>query len=218
MGLTLEELVQSWYEGTEDAEELTRRIVLLARPIAEQAARGLNLREADVEDVAQHACDKLVARLASSGEPVTSPKALVWRIAQNKARDLHRRRKTQNEGREKLKQEPSYLSARSADPETVWLEREKQERRRALLRAALEQAPENYRRVVVLHYLEELSVEAIADRYYQEAVEAGSVPEGDPAAVTKARRRARNRVDQQLKRGRDWLKKRIALALEKEGA
>jgi DNA-directed RNA polymerase specialized sigma24 family protein len=212
MATELKTLVDRWYaEGR--PLHLLDEIVELARPIAKNAARSSGLGEADSDDVAQHAIDKLAEQSKRPDVRIDRPDALVWRIAENKARDLHRRRKRRSEGDERLKRDPTVTGGHVASPEELHLDRENANQVQAIVRDALRVAPDNYKRVLELHFIEGVAIEAIAARYYEEM--RGEVDTKDPVAVRQAQKRARDRVDQHLTRGKRWLAQRVAHARSK---
>jgi RNA polymerase sigma factor (sigma-70 family) len=173
------------------------------------------MRDADVEDVAQHVGHQLAAALKRSGPRMDRPEALIWRIAENKARDIHRKRARHGQGQERLKHDPTAIDEHVASPEELYLDRESASRLQGIVRDALSAAPETYKRVIELHFIEGLTIEEIAARYYEESRE--EVDTEDPVALQAAHKRARNRVDQHLTRGKRWLAQRLADALAKEG-
>ncbi len=210
----LNELLDRWYE--ERSEPLLDDILRAARSVAERAAIATGVRDADVDDVAQHAANQLAAALKRSGVRVTRADALVWRVAENKARDIHRHHSRRGAVQDRLQHDPTVLGKAVESPEELYLDRENTDRRHAIVRDALTTAPETYRRVIDLHFFEGLAIEEIAARYYDET--RGEIDTADPVAVQAAQKRARNRVDQHLTRGKRWLAQRLADALAKEGA
>ncbi|NOY92982.1 MAG: sigma-70 family RNA polymerase sigma factor [Deltaproteobacteria bacterium] len=199
-----------------NVRSLATEIVAAASPIAVRAARALNLRQHDVEDVAQHASAKLVEMLERGERPRGNVEALVWRMAENRSRDIHRARKRRTDGKQRLTQELRTANQSSPNPEAIWLTRERQAWAQTIVRDALEEAPKLYRIAIRRHYLEGVPVEELANGYYATLVAAGEVNEADPASAQAAARKARNRADQHLKRGRDWLRRRLAEHLDKD--
>lgn len=214
MPAQLEELLGRWYE--ERSEPSLERVLDVARSVAARAAIATGMHDADVDDVAQHAANQLAVAVKRSGPRVHRPEALIWRVAENKARDVHRRRARQGQGQERLRHDPTAPVEHVASPEELYLDRENASRLREIVRDALSVAPETYKRVIELHFIEGLPIEEIAARYYEESL--GEVDTADPVAVQAAHKRARNRVDQHLTRGKRWLAQRLADALAKEGA
>lgn len=210
----LKGLLDRWYE--ERSEPVLGEILRVARPLAARAAAATGVQGADVDDVAQHATSQLAASLKRGGPRVDRPEALIWRMAENKARDIHRKRSRQGDGLERIKHDPTAFERRVVSPEELYLDRENASRLEEIVRDALSVAPQTYKRVIELHFIEGLAIEEIAARYYDETRD--EVDTGDPVAVQQAQKRARNRVDQHLTRGKRWLAQRLADALAKEGA
>ena len=213
---TLSELVDRCSSGATVVRSLASDIVQASSPIATRAARALNLDTHDAEEVAEFASTKLVQMLERGERPRGSAEALVWRMAENRSRDLHRARRRRADGKERLAQELEAASATSSDPETLWLSRERQAWAQTVVREALEEAPKTYRVAIRRHYLEGIPIEALADEHYAEMLAAGDVDEQDPTSVRSAEKKARNRADQHLKRGRDWLRRRLAKCLDED--
>lgn len=211
MGTPLEPLVEHWYE--ERSEAHLAKVLHEARRVAERAAIATGMRDADVDDVAQHAAQKLAASLHAPGR-VDRPGALVWRIAENKARDVHRQRARQGERRARLERDPTVTEAQATSPEEMYLHEENAGRLQDIVRDAVSAAPASYKRVIDLHFMQGVTIEEIAERYYAASI--GEVDTGDVAAVHLAKRRARNLVDQHLTRGKRWIAQRIADALAEE--
>ena len=215
----LDDLIQGWIAATAVAERERRvaAIVGAAAVVAVRAARMNGISDEDAEDVAQHTCAKLVQHLSNGGRFTTSASAFVWRVAENRARDLHRSRKRTSEGNARLLAEVEVEQASAADPRARWADAERQRFVVGIVRDALLVAPENYRTVIQRHYIDGEPIEDLAETYYRRKVDAGEVDVTDPRAVGIARKKARDLVDQHLKRGRDWLQKRILAAMEGEG-
>jgi DNA-directed RNA polymerase specialized sigma24 family protein len=72
------------------------------------------------------------------------------------------------------------------------------------VRAVIEQAPPSYRRIIEEVYGRGTPIEELAKRELDARVAAG---EEDTKA---ARKRARDAVDKQLQRARDWVRARVA--------
>ena len=102
--MELDDLIQGWIAATAVAERERRvaAIVGAATVVAVRAARMNGISDEDAEDVAQHTCAKLVQHLSNGGRFTTSASAFVWRVAENRARDLHRSRKRTSEGNARL--------------------------------------------------------------------------------------------------------------------
>lgn len=209
MGRELNELVEAWY-GEIDSPSLTRAVLEAARQLAVRAASGARMSDADADEVAQHCCDKLLPYLQR--ERVEKAEAWVWTVALNRVRDIQRREQRTAKRDASLRGEPSYLSARSADPEEFWIAHEEVAWRRERLKEALDAAPERYRTIVTRVYLEDVAVETIADEYYQEAAAEPGFASSDAALVEVTRKRARNRADQHVKRSIAWLRDYAAKA------
>ncbi|MCB9609774.1 MAG: sigma-70 family RNA polymerase sigma factor [Polyangiaceae bacterium] len=214
---TLDALVERYFGETTDVQALSLETAALVHPIAYRAACGMNLDGPDAEEVAQEVATKFVKRLESGERPRGNPEALLWRMAENRSRDVHRARKRQTQGKQRLGLELTATADVAPDAETVWLTRERQVRVEEIVREVLKEAPASYQNAIRSHYLEGVPVEELANANYAELVVAGEVDERDPASVREAERRARNRADQHLKRGRDWLRMRLHEQL-REGA
>jgi hypothetical protein len=90
------------------------------------------------------------------------------------------------------------------------LERERLEVMRARVRRLVADAPPNYRSVLERRLFEGELIEEIAEDEFRQRVVRGEVSTKDPAALTAARRAARNLIDQRLTRARRWLETRLA--------
>lgn len=183
--------------------QLLEPISLAAAQIALRAARGQGLSSEDSEDVAQASAMKLLTMIGRGESPVQA-EALVWRIAENKAKDAHRRRQSKQRGVDRLTNEVYAQSQSAEDAESLWLKREARDHAKKVVRKALTLAPENYR-VALEHHLDGLPVEMLAETFYATMVAEGAVARSDES-VSRAKKKARNRADQHLKRGKDWLR------------
>lgn len=210
----LDELVRTWKcpGGSAPPAELRNQIAGAAREIALRSARSFRLSTAEQEDIAQQISDRFVQRLLDGPQPVERAEALVWRMAENRARDVFRATTRRRNAFDRFATETASLPP-APDPETLWLDRERAQRAAHIVREALTQAPENYRVAIQRHWLEGEPVESLAEEYYRELrASAGQAPADDAVL----RKKARNRVDQHLKRGRDWLRKRLAEHLQQK--
>lgn len=219
----LDQLVEQWRTATAAARPLLERQMFdIARPLAVRAAKAQDLSKEDAADVAQLSCEKLLIYLRKGGEIVTRARGFVWRVASNAAIDLHRKRQRHDKGQKRLarelgdgtkmmsssgQQSPAQSSATNG--ESLWSGRERQQQLRTLVAELLSQAPDTYRRALQHIDMEEQPRELLVQEYYQQRVAAGEVDESDEAAVSHARRQERNRVDQHVKRGRDWLRRKL---------
>jgi DNA-directed RNA polymerase specialized sigma24 family protein len=203
-----------------ERDRLADAIAELARPIAVRAARCRGLNDEDADDVAQHSCSRLLTFLQEGGRVNENPEALVWRIAERVTLDVHRRRQRADARDQRWLAETTVAHETVENPRMFWETAENQLQAKAQVREALEEAPENYRVAIQRVYFDGEQAEDIADEYYRAKVAAGEVDETSTATREHARKQARNKIDQQLKRGRDWLRKRLLGKLqddEKEG-
>lgn len=163
-------------------------------------------------DLAQHVSDRFVRRLKERRLAPDRAEALVWRMAENRARDYFR---AAQRGRDAMDRFADELATQGSDPdpETLWLKRERKVWAERIVREVLASAPDNYRRAIERHWLNEESVEEMAEEYFRELVGEREVDAAEQAAL---RKRARNRVDQHLKRGRDWLRTRLSERLNED--
>lgn len=150
------------------------------------------------------------------GDNIPNAGGWVWKTSFNRTNDLHRANK-RTEKRNKRFLAESAPDLGRPDPVAFWATAESQLFVKGQVRDALAQAPDNYRRALQRHYFDGEAVEDIAEAYYLDMVSSGAVELADPTKVALARKQARNRIDQHLKRGRDWLKKHIAGANGEEG-
>lgn len=214
MGDTFDEAVVAWREGSTESSRRSgvglARVLEEARSLALRAARALNLSDEDAEDVAQDACVKLADKL-QGGDVLERPGAWVWSITQNRARDLHRKRGTRTRTADALKHDAAVGGERKADAESAWMSREDRDEAKALVAEVLDAAIDSHRRALRA-YLDHESIESLAESYASEALEAHAAAGEalDEDGEKALRKRARNRADQHLKRGRDWAKKYIA--------
>ena len=204
-----DKLLLEWVGAGADRPALEARLAELMRPIAFRAARSYRLEDADADDVAQRACQKILAFLQNGQRIETNADAFVWRTAENLARDLLRSRKRAKARADKTESDTVAL-AEPETPETRWLELEEREAIRERVRTVIDGSP--YEDVLRPHYIEEVSVEELADKRFRELVAQGNIDESDPVAAALEKRRARNLIDQRLKRGRIWLRKRLEKA------
>jgi RNA polymerase sigma factor (sigma-70 family) len=202
----LASLVGQWFRGIPVDPLLERAIVAAIGVVASRAARARNVPAADVDDVVQETCAKFFEVVRRMPGPPENPEGLVWRMAQNLALDLHRRHQRGAQRDERFRGEAGTAAEEAVGAESQWLSEERQRWLTEEVRAGLERAPESYRSALRRHYLEGVPIEQIAEGKYREMVAAGTVDERDPAAVHAARRKARNLIDQHLRRGRDWLR------------
>lgn len=209
MAEELDEVVEKWVSlpPGQERSAAERAMVELARPIAVRAAKSSKLSASDAEDLAQVACEKLLAYLDGGERIERKADALVWRIGSNLAVDLHRSRARERKKLERVGQEAKAGTHRSA-PEAFWLDLEQQKRSQAVVRELIEKAPGNYR-LALEREMAETPLEEVAADHYRKAVAAGKVDESDPLSVDRAKRNARNLADKHLSRGRDWLRERI---------
>lgn len=214
MSSALQQLVDRWYAEQRPAP-LQEPIATMARPLAMRAAATSGAVDGEVEDIAQHAVERFVKQLHRRDKRVDHADALLWRIAENKAKDGHRRRKRRDEGTERLLHDPTAFEDGPSSPERLYFEEENRKRLAETVKAALAKAPESYRRVIEDHFLNEIPIEDIAERYYAEIAE--DVDASDGPAVAAARKKARNRADQHLTRGKRWLKQRLADLMTEDG-
>ncbi len=210
---TLATLIASSSEHGHQQDDALQAVAAEVGAIAERAARSMSLDDASAHDVAQKVSAKLVEILVRR-ESVTNPDSYVWSMASNAARDLHRKTTRDRAGKDKLLAHDQVLGEPPMDPEAYWMEKERQAEMGAMLRAALHEAPDNYRRALEEHHLKGRPVEELADENYLALVDAGEVDENDDNSVAKARKKARNRADQHIKRGRDWLRKYLSEHME----
>ena len=191
-------------------EELTTQ----ARACATKAVASFReLTPADVDEVALHAAGALLVRLRDGAVP-DNPAGFVWRVALNRGRDLHRRIGRERVGRRSLEVHASIGADSVPTPEEAWLREERQLWVRDRVAALLARAPENYARAIRRHYLDGDTIDVIAEDLLKERV-AGR--ELDASALEDERTRARNLVDQHLKRGRLWFQRELAKLGDEEG-
>lgn len=214
MSSSLQQLVDRWYAEARPAP-LQGEIAEHARPLAVRAAASSGAKDAEVEDVAQHAIERFVRQLHRPDKRIDHADALLWRIAENKAKDGHRRRKRREEGQERLLRDPTAFDEPPASPERLYFEEESRRRVAELLRATLAKAPASYRSVIEQHFLEGVPIEDIAEAYLAELET--DLDRSDAKALEAARKKARNRADQHLSRGKKWLRARLAEAIAEEG-
>lgn len=214
----LDELVAMWRSLSDgvDREGVERRMFGVTSTIAVRAAAAREVFDHDAEDVVQRTCRQLVRHL-QKGTPFRGAAAgWVWRVAENGALDVHRARKRRTKGKQRLRA-VTLADELTDSAELQWLAEEGQQKAKWVVRRALEKMPANYRLAVEHVDIAEEPRELLEERYFRDKVAAERVDEGNAAAVAAARRRARNLVDQHLKRGRDWLRKRLARELGEEG-
>src|SRR5690606_27739480 len=142
----LSELVEAWRRavGGSAATNLLGEIANAAARVARKSAKRYRLPEADVDDVAQEVSARFVADLRDGGLVPERPEAFVWRMSENRAKDLWRAVGRGWGAVEKLTGEASSLP-RGEDPEGLWLGRERQVWAQRTVRELLEQAPDNYK-------------------------------------------------------------------------
>jgi DNA-directed RNA polymerase specialized sigma24 family protein len=208
----IDELVRQWARvlGGADRSELERKITAAAHRIAFRAAKSTKLSDSNAEEVAQDACEKLARFLDGGGRFESNADGWVWRTASNGARDIQRGETQQRIGFAGAHREALAAPHHTASPESLWLEEERQRHVRAVIGPLVEKAPTNYREVLRRHFFEDVPIEDLASERFRAMADAGEFDQSDPEAVASARRKARNIVDQHLKRGRDWLRKRLA--------
>lgn len=211
---TLSALIEQTLASRNELRAHLPAIVEETVAIATRAGRAKKLSTHDAEDVAQNTAHRFVV-LLESGERPEAPDAFVWRMATNAAVDIHRARKRRSEGRERLMQSVDVLHASTQDAEADWLALERQTAAQRHVRAALARAPENYR-VALEHHLDGMPVEILADSYYAAMVADGDVDTEVPAGVQRAKKRARNRADQHLKRGKAWLQAELQALIQED--
>lgn len=192
-------------------------IVKAARPIAIRVARSRGMSEADADDIAQEACSKLLQSLADRGMPIGSAEAYLWRIAENVTTDARRSRGRQRAKNDAFQLHVETTGGHSEDAEALWLRREGRASLVEHLEAGLEAAPTNYRNAIQRR-LDGDTIEEIAADYYREMVETGQVDESDTTSASSARRKARNRADQHMKRGIAWLQKWLVEKMSEDRA
>ena len=164
------------------AEELANfeRVVLPHLDAAYNLARWLTRSRQDAEDVAQEAC--LRALRFFPGFRGGDARAWLLKIVRNTCYSwLHANRRVQDAV--EFDEDLFPPDEETRNPEDVALEND----RSALLRKALEKLPPNYREVLVLRELEEMS--------YKEIAEVTGMP---PGTVMSALSRARERLRQTL--------------------
>lgn len=210
----LDSLVHSWPEaGAGDPEDgLLDAIAREATALALRCTRGFRLSADLQKDIAQHVSDRFVRLVRETRKPPDRPEALVWRMTENRVRDHFRKVQRDRDALDRFAQEPASQTP-DPDPELLWLQRERQERAERLVREVLATAPENYRQAIERHWLNGEPIESLVDDHFRE-LSANRVLDADEHVVL--RRKARNRVDQHLKRGRDWLRKRLSERLREE--
>ena len=211
----LDDLVLAWRSAASDEARTAAEAVLieLAWKLAEKAALFVGVPPDGAPDVAQDVSKRLVQLLREDDPIRGSTESLVWVMAENRGRDWHRSQKRQREGRERLAQ--NDIEEVPESPESIWLDRERRRLVGSHVRALLESAPANYAKALRLHYFDDLPIESIVDRYVLEDIDAGVVDVRNAEEVSRARERARQRVDAHLSRGRKWLRERLAEELEK---
>lgn len=205
----LNELMEAWRAATPETRSthLLGEIAEAAERVARDGAKRYRLPDADVDDVAQEVSARFVSDLRPGGSIPERPEAFVWRMAENRATDLWRAVARGRGAVERLTGEASSLPP-SEDPERLWIGLEDQDWARRTVRELLEQAPENYKVTLRRHYLDEVPIDDLAEETYRRLLsEQGELSEVDAFLL---RKKARNLVDQHLKRGKDWLRKRIA--------
>jgi DNA-directed RNA polymerase specialized sigma24 family protein len=178
------------------------------RRLAERGAICAGVPEHAVPDIAQEVSDRFVRRLRAGSSVPEAPDGYVWRMAENRGRDWHRARAREAKGQSRLEREE--LEPAQEWPETIWLERESRAELVERVRSLVERAPENYRRVLTRHYLDDEPIETVVTEYLEE--EQGANPDArlDAEALEAARRRVRQRVDAHLSRARRWLRSQLA--------
>lgn len=210
----LKELVEAWRAARGEARgtSLLGEVASATTRIARDSAKRYRLPDGDVDDVAQEVSARFVADLRDAGLIPERPEALVWRMSENRAKDLWRAARRGRNAIDRFTAEATIQPA-VQDPEGLWLDRERQIWSQRTVRELLKQAPENYQTVLRRHYLEGVSIETMAEEEFQSQLRLGA---GEPSEVDalSLRRKARNRIDQHLKRGRDWLRKRLDERLE----
>lgn len=214
METRLDSLIRSWsgIETGVPAGGLLDEIARETTALALRCARGFRLSANEHKDIAQHVSDRFVRRLRETRKAPDRAEALVWRMTENRARDHFRALQRHRDAMDRFAEE---LAAQSPDPdpELLWLKRERQEWAERVVREALATAPENYRQAIERHCLNGEPVESLVDDQFRELSTDRAL---DPDEHAVLRRRARNRVDQHLKRGRDWLRKRLSERLSEE--
>lgn len=218
MAAGLEELMQQWSalgRGS-DRTDTEGAILKSARPIAVRVARSRGMSEADADDIAQETCSRLLRSLADRGAPTGSAEAYLWRIAENATTDAQRSRGRHRAKTDAFQRHIDTTGRHSEDAEAQWLKREERALLVEHLKAGLEAAPENYRNAIQRR-LDGETAEEIAADYYREMVAAGEVDESDGVSASSARRKARNRADQHMKRGIAWLQKWLVEKMSEDG-
>ncbi len=156
----VEQAIATLQRGEPDAAE--RALALLQDTVFSFSMKVCGQRE-DAEDTMQETLLQTVRKLPS----FTSPKALaVWLYKVAKSRCLMSRRRSKFAPKEHLsievlmpdRKELERLAAQQATPERAAMGRQSAER----LQQAVQKLPPEYRLVLVLHDMEELSIEEIA--------------------------------------------------------
>lgn len=174
------------------------------------------LPAADREDVVQQAVSKVLEAIAQG--VVTNTAAYARRVAYHCAVDAWRRARDTREldGHEEegigvaSAEDESMGSLVPPTPEQLTREKHRIETLAGIadeLRALLASAPDNYRRILVQHYLEERSFESLVDDELARRVDSGALPAED-AHDPALRKRVRNAVHAWHSRALRWLQQR----------
>jgi RNA polymerase sigma factor (sigma-70 family) len=131
------------------------RIVRKYQNLVASVAYRMGVRSAAIEDVASEVFMKVYTRLHQY-DPQYALSSWIYRITTNHILDDLRKKKT-------ARQVALDDVAEPGDPRADVAGEAELTERDALVRAALEQLPEDYRRVLALKHFEELSVDAIAE-------------------------------------------------------
>jgi DNA-directed RNA polymerase specialized sigma24 family protein len=156
------------------------------------------------EDLANNLTLDVLARI-ETGEVIEGREsAYAKQCARHRAADYHRARSGVHE-RAPLEDDAPCL-ARDDDAETLMVNREETMALKVLVddvRAVIDQAPPSYRRLIEEVYGRGTPIEELAQRELDARLAAGEV---DDKAT---RKRARDTIDKQLQRARDWVRLRV---------
>jgi DNA-directed RNA polymerase specialized sigma24 family protein len=193
-------------DATNDVDRARARNLLAGaiRALAMRVVQWCGVPEDAAEDLANALALDVLSRI-ESGEVIEGREsAYAKQCARNRAADYHRARSGVRE-RAALEEDAPCM-ARDDDAETLMVNWEETMALKALVddvRAVLEQAPPSYRNLLQEVYGRGTPIEDLARRELAARVAAGEVD--DKAA----RKRARDAVDKQLQRARDWVRSRV---------
>jgi DNA-directed RNA polymerase specialized sigma24 family protein len=187
-----------------DRVRARNRLARAIRALAMRVLQWCGVPSDGAEDLANALTLDVLARV-ESGEVIEGREsAYTKQCARHRAADYHRARSGVHE-RAPLEDDSPCL-ARDDDAETLMVNREEAMVMKGLVddvRAVIEQAPPSYRRIIQEVYGRGTPIEELARRDLEARLLAG---EPDDKAT---RKRARDAVDKQLQRARDWVRSRV---------